>query len=46
MRVKEMLIDNLRRMLGIRRIDKMRNEKIIDLCSVKKNVNKFVARKF
>src|SRR5678815_40660 len=33
-------MDNLRGMLGVRRIDKMRNEHIRELCGVKKGVNK------
>src|SRR5678815_5068657 len=32
-------MDNLRSMLGVRRIDKMRNELIRELCGVKKWVN-------
>src|SRR5678815_4666944 len=32
-------IHNLRGMLGVRRIDKMRNERIRELCGVKKAVN-------
>src|SRR5678815_4819944 len=31
--------DSLRGILGVRRIDKMRNERIRDLCGVKKGVN-------
>src|SRR5678815_5828185 len=33
-------MDNLRGVLGVRRIDKMRNERIRELCGVKKGVNK------
>ena len=32
-------MDNLRGILGVRRIDKMRNEHIRGLCGVKKGVN-------
>src|SRR5678815_335511 len=32
-------MDNLRSVLGVRRIDKMRNERIGELCGAKKRVN-------
>src|SRR5678815_3332921 len=32
-------MDNLRAVLGVRRIDKMRNERIRELCGVKKGIN-------
>src|SRR5678815_2451677 len=32
-------MDNLKGMLGVRRIDKMRNERIRELCGVNKGVN-------
>src|SRR5678816_3422023 len=38
-KVQSVQMDNLRGMLGVRRIDKMRNESIRELCGVKKGVN-------
>ena len=38
-KVQAVQMDNLRGVLGVRRIDKMRNERIRELCGVKKGVN-------
>ena len=38
-KVQAVQMDNLRGMLGVRRIDKMRNERIRELCGVKKGMN-------
>ena len=38
-KVQAVQMDNLRSMLGVRRIDKMRNERIRELCGVKKGIN-------
>src|SRR5678816_2452184 len=38
-KVQSVLMDNLRGVQGVRRIDKMRNERIRELCGVKKEVN-------
>jgi hypothetical protein len=38
-KVQAVQMDNLRGILGVRRIDKMRNEHIRELCGVKKGVN-------
>lgn len=37
-----MQMDNLRRMLGVRKIDRMRNKRIRNKCNVRKGVNKVV----
>ena len=41
-RVRAVQMDNLRGMLGVKRIDRMRNERIRELCNVRKGVDEII----